>query len=184
MSELTKKAITAAFIQLLNEKPLDKITVKEIVERCGINRNTFYYHYHDIYELLEDIFESEADAVIANNDILESWQEGLIASADFALQNKKAIYHIYHSINREVLENYLNRITSYMINRFVRMKAEGLQVSEKDIRLVVIFYKHAIVGTLLEWIDKGMKEDPESAIRRLGELFEGNIRMCLERVSQ
>lgn len=44
-------AIKEAFMHLLNRKPLDKITVKEIVEECGINRNTFYYHYDDIYDL-------------------------------------------------------------------------------------------------------------------------------------
>ena len=51
-SELTKKAINQAFLDILAEKPLEKITVRDITERCGINRNTFYYHYQDIPALL------------------------------------------------------------------------------------------------------------------------------------
>lgn len=49
----TRAAIINAFWQLLDEKPYNKITVKNIVERCQVNRNTFYYHFHDIPELLE-----------------------------------------------------------------------------------------------------------------------------------
>ena len=48
VTSLTKRAIRASFLKLLNERPLNKITVKDIVEDCGINRNSFYYHYPDI----------------------------------------------------------------------------------------------------------------------------------------
>ena len=50
MSQLTKRAITESFMKLINQVPFDKITVKDIVEDCGVNRNTFYYHYRDIGE--------------------------------------------------------------------------------------------------------------------------------------
>ena len=55
MSQLTKRAITESFMKLINQVPFDKITVKDIVEDCGVNRNTFYYHYSDIYALLDEI---------------------------------------------------------------------------------------------------------------------------------
>lgn len=45
MANFTKQAIKAAFLELLDEKPLNKISVRDIVERCGINRNSFYYHF-------------------------------------------------------------------------------------------------------------------------------------------
>ena len=63
MSNLTKKALRETMIKALNERPLDKIKVKELVEECGVNRNTFYYHYKDIYELLADIFETETEEI-------------------------------------------------------------------------------------------------------------------------
>ena len=63
-SQLTRRAIAESLIKLLNDKPLDKITVKNVVEECGINRNTFYYHYRDIYDLVEDILNHEAEKVI------------------------------------------------------------------------------------------------------------------------
>ena len=65
MAQFTKKAIRKTFMELLEEKPLDKITVKDIVERCDINRGTFYYYYSDIFALVEDVFETELEQILA-----------------------------------------------------------------------------------------------------------------------
>lgn len=181
MAQFTKKAIADSFIKLLNEKPLDKISVKDIVEDCGVNRNTFYYHYQDIYALLEDIFEAEARAVIEENIPYNTWQEAFITSTKFALQNKKAIYHIYNSINRDNLERYLYNVADTLTTGYVKRQAEGLDASEESIRLITLFYKHAVVGVILEWLQRGMKDEPENIIRKMGGLFDGNIRRLLEK---
>ena len=65
MAKFTQKAIMSAFLDLLHRMSLDKITVKDIVDECGINRNTFYYYYQDIYDLLEDVFETEYNMVMS-----------------------------------------------------------------------------------------------------------------------
>lgn len=182
--ELTRRAIVTSFVNLLNERPLDKITVKDIVEDCGVNRNTFYYHYQDIYALVEDIFEKETEKVVQEHQEHFTWQDGFIESAQFALQNKKAIYHIYNSVKREQLEQYLFQITESLMTHVVTQLSEGLSVSQEDIHYIVVFYKHAIVGIILEWIQRGMKDDPEHVIHRMGELFDGNIRRTLERIAE
>lgn len=180
--ELTRQAIIASFLHLLNERPMEKITVKDIVEECGINRNTFYYHYSDIYALVEDIFETEAMKIIEQNEEHFTWQEGLIQSTRFALQNKRAISHIYNSVNREQLERYLFRVTDDMMEKVVRRQARGMCISDEDIRFVAVFYKHAIVGIILEWLLRDMKGDPEMVIRRMGRIFDGNIHAILEKL--
>lgn len=183
-SNLTQNAIKSSFLKLLNERPLDKISVKDIVEDCGVNRNTFYYHFQDIYALVESIFEEETSRVIQSTSIQEDWQEAFIEATRFAMENKRAIYHIYHSITREQLENYLLRVSDDLMNRFVRKQAEGLVVSQEDIHYIASFYKHAIAGILLDWLQNGMKENPEYAIRKMGTLFSGNIRHTLEEASK
>lgn len=60
----TKMAIAFAFKELLLEKPLNKITVNDIAEKCEMNRQTFYYHFHDILELTEWICEEDADRAL------------------------------------------------------------------------------------------------------------------------
>ena len=53
MSQMTKRALVASLKELMAEKPLDKITVTDLTEHCGVNRMTFYYHFKDIYDLVE-----------------------------------------------------------------------------------------------------------------------------------
>ena len=183
MASLTKKAIKTSFVKLLNKRPFDKITVKDVVEECGVNRNTFYYYYQDIYELLRDVFEGETMAISESHMNYDSWEEGIIEAAHFAMNNKRMIYHVYNSISREELERYLNSTMEYIMLSFVKKQAEGFDVCEIDIELIAMFYKNALVGTLMDWLSSGMKREPEQIIRRLGQIFEGNILIDLKRAS-
>ena len=94
-SDLTRKAITQTFLGILAEKPLEKITVRDITEQCGINRNTFYYHYQDIPSLLEDILSEKADTFVLEYPQLNSINECLAAAMEFARANKRVIMHIF-----------------------------------------------------------------------------------------
>ncbi len=75
MPQYTKIALIQSFIKLLNETPMDKITVKDIVEDCGVNRNTFYYYFSDIYAMLEEVFISETQSALEGQKNYDSWQE-------------------------------------------------------------------------------------------------------------
>lgn len=184
MAQFTKKAIVEAFLELLNEKPLDKIKVKEIVDSCGINRNTFYYHFEDIHALLTFVLDGEVERVIAEHADVKSLEEGFIEAAHFALNNKRAVYHIYNSVSREELERYLNRIAEDVVRRMV----EGLDaigdVLELDRELIIHFYKCGLSGMVMAWVSEGMKADPEKLIRSLGGLLEGSVSAALEKGRQ
>ena len=184
MAQFTKKAIVEAFLELLNEKPVDKITVKEIVDSCEINRNTFYYHFEDIRALLTFVIDGEVERVAAKHADVESLEEGFIEAAHFALSNKRAVYHIYNSVSREELERYLNSIAEEV----VRQLAEGLkvtrEVSELDRELIIHFYKCGLSGMVMAWVGEGMKADPEQMIRSLGALLKGSIASAMEKGRQ
>ncbi len=180
MPSYTKKAIMDSFIRILSEKPLDKISVKDIIEDCELNRSTFYYYYEDIYSLLEDLFKTEVDKITKKHQVYTSWQSGFIESADFVLKNKKAVYHIYNSIGRDHLEDFLYKVTSDLMINFVRKEAEGMPVSEKDIEFIASFFEYALVGFVLKWIQNGMKDDPRESVDRLAKIFDGSIKRALE----
>lgn len=180
MAQFTKKALIESFIKLLNQTSLDKITVKEIVDDCGVNRNTFYYYFKDIYDLLDEIFTEETKRVVDGGKIYSSWQDAFLESARFALENKRAIYHVYNSLSREQVERYLYGVTDSLVLGFVQKQAEGLNVPEEDRKFIADFYKYALVGFLLEWVRGGMKEDPEYFVNKMGKLFDGNIKFSLE----
>ena len=88
--QYTRKVIRETFLQMLGEMPLDKITVKDIVLRCNINRNTFYYHYADIYAVLTEVLEMDLQRVIDEYNDTMSWEESCLSAARMALGNKRA----------------------------------------------------------------------------------------------
>ena len=93
MANFTQKAIKETFISLLEEHPLSDITVKNIVETCGINRNSFYYHYQDIPALIEEIVKEQAEAIIQKYPSVSSIVECFDALIEFASARKRAIMH-------------------------------------------------------------------------------------------
>ena len=110
MPNFTKRAIKESFWKLLNEQPLTQISVRQIVEECGINRNSFYYHFQDIPSLIEEIVMDAANALIQKHPSITSIDEGVEAAFRFTVDNKKAILHICNSVNRNIYEQYLMRI--------------------------------------------------------------------------
>ncbi|MDO5425540.1 MAG: TetR/AcrR family transcriptional regulator [Eubacteriales bacterium] len=173
MTAFTRQAIIQSFVKLLNEKPLNKITVKNIVEDCGINRNSFYYHFADIPTLVEEILKTEVDRIMSEQRELDTLPECLEVALDFALKNKNAAMHLYHSGSRETFEQYLIRIASYCADVFVSDVAKGCQFYGQDRQIIINHYRNVIIGTTLAWMEDGMKPGLMDEMKRFCELFEG-----------
>jgi len=181
MSQLTRKAIVQSFIKLLNEMPLDKITVKDIVDDCGVNRGTFYYYYQDVYALLEEIFATETQVSLTAMNGYTDWLEGFLHSLSFVQENKKAIYHVYNSVDRVFLEKYLYRVVGDLMVQVVHGQTADLAPREEDVQIVAGLYTHALVGIMLDWLQNGMRDNLESKARRLDYLMADSIRQALAR---
>ncbi|WMJ81494.1 TetR/AcrR family transcriptional regulator C-terminal domain-containing protein [Clostridium sp. MB40-C1] len=179
--QYTRKMIREVFIKMLNERPLSKITVKDIATECEINRNTFYYYYTDIYTLLSEIFQTELQIVIDEYNDTLSWEESFIVAARFALENKIAVYHVYNSMQREELVNYIYNVSGNVMIRYIEKVSEGISASLEDRKLIASFYQCALTEMVVRWIAVGMKEDPDTIVRRIGQLFNGNIELSLKR---
>lgn len=185
MAKQTQKFIMSTFMQLLEGESLDKITVRDIVEECEINRNTFYYHYSDIYDLLDDVFRMETEKFMSEDiDENTTFGEEYERAACFVLKYKKAILHIYDSKKRDVLQNYLETLAFSFISRFVKKEADGYGLPDEDIDYITGFYTHAIVGNTLGWIKRKLPSGQEKFIARTAGTFNATvkdmIRQCLE----
>ena len=179
--QYTKKKIREEFIKILNERPLNKITVKDIASACKINRNTFYYYYTDVYALLSELFQTELQTVIDEYNDTFSWEESFIVATKVALENKIAINHVYNSMQREELEDYIYNVSGHVMNRYVEKLSDGISASSGDKKLIASFYQCALTEMVLRWIASGMKEDPDTIVRRIGQLFDGHIALSLKR---
>ena len=183
MSQITKKAMAASLKRLLETKPLSKITIADITEDCGINRMTFYYHFPDIYDLIDWICQEEASRALEGKNTYRTWQEGFKALCRTVLENRAFIQNVYHSVQREQVENFMYKVVYGLLIDVVEEQAEGLRVREKDKRFIADFYKYAFVGVALDWVKTGMKETPEELTEALSTLMAGHFRLSLRNFS-
>lgn len=165
MPQFTKKAIKQSFWKLLDEKPLSKITVRDIVEACGINRNTFYYHFADLPALLDEIMRDQIELIFSESafhSVEECWNE----ICRHLLKNKKAILNIYNSMNRDMLEQHVMMLSGFVANKFLTVFA--MEISEEKKEVIVRFARYTLFGLGFDWMSRGMSED----------IFEINRQMC------
>lgn len=184
MAQFTKKAITDTFLELLNEKRLDRITVKDIVEKCGVSRKTFYYYFDDIYDLLEkcleDLKSSSSDKI---NDI-SSFETELQRLAEFVMNNKRAVYHIYNSISRDKLEDYLYESALPVISRTMNEKLKKSSYSKEDIEIVSMVCANAFTSCVLRWVKEGMTADFNYILKRIAVLIEDSLDSAVEKAKK
>lgn len=180
----TKAIIIDAFWQLLEERPYNKITVKDMVDRCQINRNTFYYHFHDIPELLEITVKKDADDIILTCSRFGSPLDCITPIVERLSQKKKAILHIYRSVQRDIFLEQLERISLYSVTQYVDTVASGLTLSQDDRALLINFYKCLLVGILLDWLGSGMNYDLLKRITRITELHCDSGRQAFLRAAE
>lgn len=183
MSQVTKRALEESLKHLLLEKPLTKITVQDITDDCGVNRMTFYYHFKDIYDLVEWSCLEDASKALKNNKTYDTWQEGYLSIFEEMKKNKPFIENVYNSVGREHVENYLFKVTYKLMEDVVDEQAEDKSIRDEDKAYIANFYKYGLVGLALEWIKDGMKEDPKIIVDKLSLVVQGNLKEAIDRFS-
>ena len=182
MSKNTKHVLGDSLKKLLQKKPLNKITVTEIVNDCGLNRMTFYYHFKDIYDLLEWVCVDDARKALEGLDSsYANWKEGLYKVFMLVLDNRPSVIHTCSSMSRDYLEKYIYRLTDTLFMTVIDDIDTSKNLDQKDKEFIASFYKYAFLGIVLNWIDNNMQEDPRDIIDKLSILVEGKLTDAVER---
>lgn len=168
----TKKAISDAFWQLLEEKPYNKITVQNIVERCQVNRNTFYYHFQDIPSLAEHSIKAWTEQVIKENCESGELIHCITLIVDELTRRKPAFIHLYRSSHREAFIRYLNEISLHIVQFYIDNVTENMNISEEGKALFIRFYKCILAGVVLDWLDTGASYDLSEFCEKICNSFE------------
>ncbi len=180
MSQITKKAMAEALKHLLETRPLSKITITDITQSCSINRMTFYYHFQDIYDLIDWICQDEGERAIGENRDAATWQEGFLNLCRSVLENRSFIENVYHSVQREQIENFLYRVTEALIGPVVDEETAGNLLSEVERQWIIDFYKYALVGVAINWVKTDMKQSPEELTNILSTMLNGQIALAIQ----
>lgn len=181
MSQITKRALEQSLKNLLQQKPLSKITISDITEDCGISRMTFYYHFKDIYDLVEWACAEDAARALQNKKTYDTWQQGFVQIFHAVRENKVFVMNVYRCVNREQVEKYLVPLTDQLIMGVITERAAGMTVREADQQFIAQVYSYAFVGIMLDWIRDDMRADPEELVNRLAMVIHGGITQALKR---
>lgn len=184
MTSPAGEAIKRAFLKLLGERPLREITVKDIVRDCGVNRNTFYYHFKDIPSLLEEIITDYADRIIASQGPALSLADCLETAARFALEHRQAVLHINQSAHRDLFELCLMDVCRRVVEDYAAAAIGGVPIRPEDREILIRFYQCECFGQVIEWLNSGMRYDIGKQFRRLCQLAEGMTEQMLQRAME
>lgn len=176
----TKQSMEESLKKALLQKPLHKVTISDITDDCEISRMTFYYHFKDIYELVEWSCVEDGKQLLAGKKSEDTWQQGFYSVFQYIQENQQFIRNVYRSIGQERVEEYLGPIVRQLVLDVIDELAEGLDVAEADRRFIADCYRYAFIGVVLDWFRSDMKEDPSEIVERSYRLIHGSIDRALK----
>ena len=166
MASPTKQAIVASFLRLVAKKSPDKITVRDIVDDCGVNRNTFYYYFQDIYAVMEELCNELFDSLPTGEPLVVTITHFYARVATFCNERPAAARSIALSLGYEGLDRYLGKnLEGLMLSYF--LQNELPPPSTLQLRIT----RHAILGLCLDVMRGG--KTPAPTVEELGELLLG-----------
>lgn len=175
MTCFTKKAILSAFQDLLQEKSFDKITVSAVVARCGISPNTFYYHFSDIYDLLDQWLEVQAASLLAQTIDMPALSQRLKFILHTLQEHPSLVHHIFDSLSRERLERYVFTSLEDQFYDYVAAATADLSLTEAERQMLARYFCYALLGFMLRFLWMKMDADIDSSVDILEQLFRATL---------
>lgn len=176
----TKEVLAITLKQLTSKKPFAKITIADITQASGFNRQTFYYHFRDKYELLSWTYAQDARTIIDDGMTFENWHR-YMATLLIHIKAEGDFYQNTISCEESVFKDFLFSLTSSVF--FLAIDALDLhhQIAQNDKNFYSEFFSFGIAGVIVNWIRSGMKETPEKVANNLKNLAQDSEKLAYER---
>ena len=176
-SQNTKQMLCDAFITLASKKAFSKITVSEIINLCNVNRKTFYYHFTDVYDLLEWHLTNEIQAVISSFNPLSDINATITFSINYMNQHTYLQNFIKDPIAKSTITNLLNK-TLYpkaveTIEELENMHQKSLEPDFKE--FLARNFTHMVVLSILDNIENPDNYDIEKMEKYLAMILNSSI---------
>ena len=181
MPNAMKYALAQSLKKLLSTRKLDKITVKDSAEDCGVNRQTLYYCFRDIYDLLEWNFCDATERLIRSGLDHGDWRSGVKAVTEYLQENRTLVWNAYHSISHESVSEFLKRTLRPHILSAVREEAKGLEWEpcQENVDFVADIFTLTAAGIVMEWIGTQRMEGTEERLNELFTAMDGSVSLML-----
>lgn len=176
-SLITKRAIANALKELCRAKPFDKISIADITTACGLNRQTFYYHFQDKYELLSWIYFQDNFSRITENISFDNWDQKILEMLRI-MTGEKVFYMNTLKEQERTFESYLFSMAKALFLEAIIKLDERCKLSEQEREFDAEFYAYGICGVILSWAERGMKVSPEAVSYQLKNLAQDTERLA------
>lgn len=174
MSTNMKNVIAETFFAMVKEKGIDKVTVKDLVETCHISRQTFYYHFQDILDVVEWSAKQGIQKAVEMTLAIQDPEEVMERVVQAAMDNWAILEDLMKSHKREYLERiFADSLRDYLLE-LIRREAPGLEVPYEETVVAIQFYINGIAGVLMDQCGKP-DCDPKRLARQLLDLIQGKI---------
>lgn len=181
ISIATKQKIIDALKHFMSLKDFTKITVKDILEEANITRPTFYYHFEDIYNAMEWMFNEELLILLKKSEDCVTWDEGILLVLQYVEENRAVCLCAYKSVGREVLQRmFLNKASTILL-KFIDVLLVDIKADPDDVKFIAEFYTMAFVSALIQWMKQPQGRSPENLLQQIDIAMHGNIERALRR---
>ena len=174
VSDQTRRALADALKTLMAQRPLEKISIREITSLCSLRRETFYYHFSDIYALIQWMFEEEALALLRQHEGVQLWREGLLQLFHYIQDNRAFCLCAFRSIGHSHLRKLFQENISGIVQATVEKLSAELHCPADE--LVAQFYTIALVGTVESWLLGEVDRTPEELIQFADTMLQDHMR--------
>lgn len=175
MAQYTQKAILATFTDMLRKMPFDKITVSALAAACEISPNTFYYHYRDIYNLLDAWLAVMRDKYFLQPLMRTNWRDAVRVLLHTMRDNAAIAYHLFDSLSRERLERYVFDSSDDTFYRLICQEPGAEHLPDSLLRYVAEYTTYSFLGFLMKFLWRHMEADIDEATEKLDYIVKGNI---------
>ena len=170
VSEQTKLQLAAALKTLMAQKPMDKITIAELTSMCNIRRQSFYYHFKDIYDLLRWMIQNEAISLLKQQEGALLWKEGFLQLFRYLEENRAVCLCALKSVGRDHLRRFFEADIDAIIHRTIEQLSEDIGVRNNldsfvDVEMLTHFYVMALAGMMESWLLGEIDRTPEQLVQ-------------------
>lgn len=181
VSEQTKHELAAALKKAMAQKPVEKITISELTSACNIRRQSFYYHFEDIYDLLRWMFENEAISLLRQQEGALLWKEGLLQLFRYLEENRAVCLCALRSMGRDHIKRFFESEIYGIIRLTLEQLADEVGVrnhldSFMDVETLTHFYVVALAGIMESWLLGEIDRTPEELIQFADTMLNDQVR--------
>lgn len=178
---MTKKALASSLKKLMENSALDKISIREITEDCGVNRKTFYYHFDNIYDLVGWMFEEEAIESVKKYNFLTDYEKVVRFSMNYIEENEHVVNSALDALGRDELKKFFYNNFVDNMRSVVDELSEGMSIPQDYIDFLINLYADSFASLLIDWVRNRAKRDKEQYIKYISLALFESIRPDLER---